>query len=433
MPKRSNGWAGESRSWPARNWSLRGRTAIRAGRRSSPRPRRTRTRSCRAATENHRTRAERMLEARPEIERDPWARLVLGRGWEGDPNAPGGPRGWAPILYVCHSCFASPALARELLERGADPNATFENEYGDMSALYGAAGVVHDPELTQDPARGGSEPGRRRVALPLGRDPGAPRASSSCSSTARPSTDPTRWRTRWTTRRSSTSACSLDAGADVTDAAYMAHAVRRGRGPEALRLLAEHGADLDAPGGETWRGDVPLRTPYQHAVIRGRDDLAETLAELGADTSVAPKDLALAALARGERSSGPFPEDPDAQEVIVMTALRGNLDAVIEAVGPNYRGFVGGLAEPSAHRPRGLGGRSRGRPPAARGGCRRDGLEHRDATRHAARGRLARFAAPSRAGPRLCRSRGAARRGRERDRAALPRGRRRAALRLAGG
>ena len=62
-----------------------------------------------------------------------------------------------------------PQLARELLERGADPNATFTNEYGEMSALYGAAGVVHDPELTQDPAGGRREPRRRRIALPLGR------------------------------------------------------------------------------------------------------------------------------------------------------------------------------------------------------------------------------------------------------------------------
>ena len=66
----------------------------------------------------------------------------------------------------------------------------------------------------------------------------------------------------------------------------MAHAVRRGRGPEFVRLLAEHGADVDRPGGETWRGDVPLRTPYQHAVLRGRDELAEALAELGASTEV---------------------------------------------------------------------------------------------------------------------------------------------------
>jgi hypothetical protein len=39
-----------------------------------------------AATDRRRTRAEALLAARPEIERDPWARLVLGRDWEGDPN-----------------------------------------------------------------------------------------------------------------------------------------------------------------------------------------------------------------------------------------------------------------------------------------------------------------------------------------------------------
>ncbi len=295
----------------------------------------------RAATENHRTRAERMLEARPEIERDPWARLVLGRGWEGDPNATGGPRGWAPILYVCHSCFASPELARDLLEQGADPNATFENEYGDMSALYGAAGVVHNPELTRILLEAGANPDdgeslyhsvetRDTACLELLLDHGATVDRTNALAHALDYEELEHVR------------LLLEAGADVTDAAYVAHAVRRGRGPDALRLLAEHGADLDAPGGETWRGDVPLRTPYQHAVIRGRDNVAETLAELGADTTVAPEDLALATLAHGERSSGPFPEDPDAQEVIVMAALRGHLDAVIEAVGPDYRGFVAG-------------------------------------------------------------------------------------------
>ena len=72
-------------------------------------------------------------------------RLILGRAWEGDPNTAGGPRGWAPLLYACHSCFPTTDLARELLARGADPNGYFVNEYGKMSALYGAAGIRHDP------------------------------------------------------------------------------------------------------------------------------------------------------------------------------------------------------------------------------------------------------------------------------------------------
>lgn len=93
-----------------------------------------------AATDRRKARAESLLAAQPEIENDSWARLVLGRDWTADPNEPGGPRGWAPLLYVCHSCFSSPRLARELLERGADPDATFTNKHGRMSALYGAAG-----------------------------------------------------------------------------------------------------------------------------------------------------------------------------------------------------------------------------------------------------------------------------------------------------
>jgi hypothetical protein len=65
-----------------------------------------------AATSGRRDRADRLLAARPEIERDPWARLVLGRGWDGDPNRPGGPLNWAPILYVCHSVYERRARRR---------------------------------------------------------------------------------------------------------------------------------------------------------------------------------------------------------------------------------------------------------------------------------------------------------------------------------
>jgi ankyrin repeat protein len=299
-----------------------------------------------AATNQRRTRAEAMLAAKPEIERDPWARLVLGLDWQGDPNEPGGPRNWAPLLYACHSCFASPRLARELLERGADPNPTFTNEYGPMSALYGAAGVVHDPELT-------------RVLLEAGANPDD--NESLYHSTEAQDPECLRLLLEHGATISGTNALGhaldderlehvrllLEAGADPEEGAYVAHAVRRGRGPEVLGLLVEHGADVDRPGGETWRGNVPLRTPYQHAVLRSRSDLAQTLVELGAETEVAPEDLAVAAIARGESPRTPLPDtlDPDAQEVLILAALRGSVEAVVHAVGPNFRGVVGGSPE----------------------------------------------------------------------------------------
>lgn len=297
-----------------------------------------------AATDGRRARAQALLAARPEeIRADPWARLVLGEGWDGDPNAPGGPRAWAPLSYVCHSQFASAALAAQLLARGADPDVTFPNEYGDMSALYGAAGVVHDPDLT-------------RVLLEAGANPDD--GESVYHATEAPSPACLALLIEHGAQVNGTNALAhaldderlehvrllLEAGFDVGDGALVAHAVRRGRGPEVLRLLAAFGADVDRPGGETWRGAVPLRTPYQHAVLRGRGDVAAVLAELGADRSVADADRAVAAVARGARPAVALPAAPDVdqQEVLILAALDGHLDAVVDAVGPDFRGVVGG-------------------------------------------------------------------------------------------
>ncbi len=61
-----------------------------------------------AATSGRRSRADALYD---ETGTDPWVRLVKGQGWEGDPGAPGGPNGWAPLLYVTHSLYAVDARA----------------------------------------------------------------------------------------------------------------------------------------------------------------------------------------------------------------------------------------------------------------------------------------------------------------------------------
>ena len=292
----------------------------------------------RAATSGRRARAE-ML--RGEAGDDPWAALVLGDGWDGDANAHGGPLGWAPLHYVCHSVYANPALARDLLGRGADPNATFDNEYGPMTALYGAAGVVHHPELTRELLEAGANPddGESLYHSTEAPDPACTRLLLEHGATA---TGTNALAHALDDERLAHVKLLLEYGADPDEGAILAHAVRRGRGPETLRALAEGGAALDRPGGETWRGNVPLRTPYQHAVLRARDENATLLAELGAGTAVAPEDVNLAALPRGERPSGPLPDDVDAQEVVILAALRGRLPIVLDVFGPDFSGVVGG-------------------------------------------------------------------------------------------
>jgi len=299
----------------------------------------------RAATSGRCDRARRLLAADPAIAQDRWARLVLGRGWDADAREPGGPLGWAPLLYVAHSCFASVELARDLLARGADPNATFTNEHGAMSAIYGAAGVLHDPQLTA-------------LLLEAGADPND--GESLYHATEAPDTTCLRLLLEHGARPAGTAALAhaidddrlehvrllLAAGADPNEAhwALLVHAVRRGCGPAMLRLLAEHGAELDRRGGEWSTPPAQWRTAYQNAVLRGRDETAALLAELGASTQVAPEDLAVAALARGEAPATPLPDrlSADAQETLILAALDGRLDAIVDALGPDFFGHVGG-------------------------------------------------------------------------------------------
>ena len=78
--------------------------------------------------------------------------------------------------------------------------------------------------------------------------------------------------------------------------------------------------------------------------MRGRDDLVELLAGSGASTELVAGDLAVAAVARGEYPNNPLPADVDSdqQEVLILAALRGQLELVVELLGPRFFGNVGG-------------------------------------------------------------------------------------------
>src|SRR5829696_4673570 len=214
-----------------------------------------------------------------------------------------------------------PSVARRRSERHVH-----ERVRGDVG-LYGAAGVVHDPELTRALLEAGASPddgesvyhateAAEPDCLRLLLDAGAAEARGTNALAHALDYD-----------RVEPVRMLLEAGADPNEHAHVAHAVRRGRGPEFVRLLHEFGADLDRPAGETWRGDALLRTPYAHAVLRGRDDVARTLEVLGASTQLPPGDAAVAAISRGERPTQPLPDklDYDAQEALILAALGGKV------------------------------------------------------------------------------------------------------------
>jgi hypothetical protein len=136
----------------------------------------------------------------------------------------------------------------------------------------------------------------------------------------------------------------LEHGADPNEGALLVHAVRRGRPPEVLRLLAEAGVELDGRGGEWSTPRELYKTAYQNAVLRGYDDHVRVLEELGASTEVSAEDRAVGAVARGERPDTPIPDEfsPDAQEVLILRALWGDLELVVSLVGASFFGQVGG-------------------------------------------------------------------------------------------
>ncbi len=102
----------------------------------------------------------------------------------------------------------------------------------------------------------------------------------------------------------------LEEGADV-DTRHPAsgetplHAAVRRRRLAAARILLDHGAAVDAPtaGG---------KTAWTHAVRRGFDEVAELLAERGADTRLAPADAFAVAVVSGrlDEAAALLADDP---------------------------------------------------------------------------------------------------------------------------
>src|SRR5580704_1768929 len=131
-----------------------------------------------SATSADLRRARRLLAADPALARHDLAcACVTGeadevsRALAATPSAvsePTGPHGWQPISYACFSRLLrrdterAPGIrevVRRLLAAGADPNASFIHDGAWLQvALYGAAGIAGDPELTRMLLEAGADP-----------------------------------------------------------------------------------------------------------------------------------------------------------------------------------------------------------------------------------------------------------------------------------
>jgi ankyrin repeat protein len=281
-----------------------------------------------AATDGRASRAERLLGLHPRIAGASFhAALVLGNAAAAERHLArnpslarerGGPRDWEPLHYVCYtslgrSSVASEegfvAIARRLIELGADSNTRFPWLHHGVRrpVLWGATRVTRLPALAKLLLESGADP-NDGVTLPMAASAGDVETLDLLHAFgANPSQ-------AWATDGSATLYAIL-------------HWTLTPTGPQ---WLLEHGADPDpvfAANGETplhvaaQRWDVALvealvsrgadasrrradgRTPYAVAALNGNVAVADWLRARGAANALLPVDQLVAACGRGDRAA----------------------------------------------------------------------------------------------------------------------------------
>lgn len=230
----------------------------------------------------------------------------------------GGARGWEPLHYVCydslgHSTIANAdglvAIARRLLELGADPNARFPWLHHGIRrpVLWGATRVTRLLPLAELLLQSGADP-NDGVTLPM---------AASAGDVA-------------TLELLRAHGASPDQSWATDGAATLYAILHWSRTPIGVQWLLEHGAHPDpvfAPNGETplhvvarqWdvamaealvqrgadlsRGRADGRSPYAVAELSGNRAVADWLRSQGAPDELLPVDRLVAACGRGDRTA----------------------------------------------------------------------------------------------------------------------------------
>jgi ankyrin repeat protein len=316
-----------------------------------------------AATDERPDRAERLLALHPEIGRASlYTALVLGdadaalarleRGPE-LATRPGGPRGWEPLHYVCHSALARGSdersrgvvrIASRLLELGADPNLRFPWLHHGVRrpVLWGATRSTRVFALAELLLRAGASPDDG-VTLPLAAASGDVAVLDLLFAHGAHVDQP------WATDGAATLYAILHWSATPVGVRWLLehgaspdpvfpangetplHVVARRWDVDTAELLVRHGADVGHR-----RADG--RTPYAVAELNGNRAVAEWLLEHGASGNLSEIDRLVAAGSRGDRAKveamvaeRPALRDeiePDHYVALYQAAERGDVPAL---------------------------------------------------------------------------------------------------------
>ena len=281
-----------------------------------------------AATDGRSDRARRLLTRYPDLGRASFhAALVLGDAVQVEATLarhpalaiqPGGPRGWQPMHYVCHTALHAAgvadgsglvAIARRLLGLGADATLRFPWEHHGVHRplLWGAMLVTRSMPLAEVLLEAGADP-NDGVTLPILASGGNIAELDFLHAHGASANQ------HWATD----GAATLYAILQWSDAS------------DGVRWLLEHGADPDPvfePNGESplhvvaRRGDVTTVellagrgadlsrrrldgfTPHAVAALNGNRAVAEWLAQHGASAELEPVDRLIAAASGGDRAA----------------------------------------------------------------------------------------------------------------------------------
>lgn len=275
--------------------------------------------------------ASRLLEEDPSLAVDAHAACAVGdldrlrQALADDPawaNRPGGPLALPPLVAVTHSGFLRltafrsrlHAAARLLLEAGADPNQSVGSRWPPaspdepsrehrLSALYGAAGQNHDPELTALLLAAGADPNDGESLYHALESPECTRLLLQAG--ARITGTNAIYRVSDLDRLESLQAL-LDAGADPNEPATsrptadwgtpLLWAIRRRRSPAHVAALLAAGAD---PSARTPDGTDATTLALRH----GLPEVAALLKPSGHAAALAEDERFVAACAAGDEAA----------------------------------------------------------------------------------------------------------------------------------